>query len=78
MLSDPWPGLEEFFTPGSEILLTSSADETLAAMDLDDHEIARIARAGRERVLDEHTSEQRARELEHLLGATAPRELAEA
>jgi spore maturation protein CgeB len=79
MLSDPWPGLDEFFTPGSEILLTSSAQETLAAMDLDDQEIARIARAGRERVLDEHTSDRRAHELEAMLGAApAPRELAEA
>src|SRR3954467_2682505 len=79
MLSDPWPGLDEFFTPGSEILLTSSAHETLAAMDLDDQEIARIARAGRERVLDEHTSDRRAHELEAMLGATvATRELVEA
>jgi spore maturation protein CgeB len=78
MLSDPWPGLEDFFTPGSEILLTSSADETLAAMDLEDREIARIARAARERVFDEHTSERRAAELEQMLGALARRELAEA
>src|SRR4051812_23661315 len=79
VLSDPWPGLEEFFTPGSEILITASAHETLAAMDLDDQEIARIARAGRERVLDEHTSDRRAHELEAMLGAAvATRELVEA
>jgi len=79
MLSDPWPGLEDFFTPASEILLTSSGDETFAAMDLGDSELARIARAARERVFEEHTSERRAVELEHMLGAAAaPRELAEA
>jgi spore maturation protein CgeB len=70
VLSDPWPGLDEFFTPGSEILLTDGVDDTLAALDLDDAEIARIGRAARERVLDQHTSAHRARELEGLLGAS--------
>ena len=79
VLSDPWPGLEDFFTPGSEILLTSGSDETLAAMDIDDAEIARIARAARERVFEQHTSERRAGEFERLLdGALQPHAMAEA
>jgi hypothetical protein len=41
-------------------------------LDADDAEIARIARAGRERVLDEHTSERRARQLCSIL-ERAPR-----
>jgi spore maturation protein CgeB len=67
VLTDVWPGLDEFFAPGAEILLTAGSDDTLAAIDRDDAEIFRIARAARERVLAEHTSEQRARELERLL-----------
>src|SRR5436305_954368 len=67
ILSDPWPGLEEFFTPGSEILLTSGTDDTLAVMNMDDREIAQIGRAARERVFDQHTSDRRVREFERLL-----------
>jgi len=80
VLSDPWPGIEDFFTPGSEILLTSNADETLAAMEIDDAELARIARAARDRVCDEHTSQRRAHEFERLIGTATMRqpEMAEA
>ena len=80
ILSDPWPGLEDFFSPGTEILLTSGAEDTVAAMDLDDAELARIARAARERVLEEHTSEKRSWEFEQLVGAAGVRapEMAEA
>ncbi len=73
VLSDPWPGLEDFFTPGAEILLTSGADDTLAAIDVDDAEIARLGRAARERVLDEHTSRHRALTFEHLLASSETR-----
>jgi spore maturation protein CgeB len=80
ILSDPWPGLDAFFTPGAEILITSGAADTLAAMDIGDSELARIARAARERVFEEHTSEKRAREFEQLVGAAdvRAREMAEA
>ena len=73
VLSDWWPGIEEFFTPGSEILITSREEETLAALDLDPAEIARIARAAHERVLDQHTSDHRAAELCRHIAASAPR-----
>jgi len=72
VLSDAWPGIEEFFTPGAEILITASCRDTLDALDREDAEIARIARAARERVLDEHTSDHRARELCGYLGALGP------
>ncbi len=62
VLSDWWNGLESFFTPGSEILLARSGADTIAAIDADDEELSRIARAGRERTLEEHTSARRARE----------------
>ena len=64
LLSDAWEGLDAFFTPGDEILVASTTDDALAALDLDDAEVARIARNGRERVLSDHTSDKRAADFE--------------
>jgi spore maturation protein CgeB len=64
LLSDAWEGLEQFFTPGAEILVAVNAEDAVAALSLDDAELARLARAARERTLAEHTSERRALELE--------------
>jgi spore maturation protein CgeB len=63
VLSDDWQGLETFFAPGAEILTTRDTAGALAALDLDDAEIGRIAVAGRERALAEHTSERRVAQL---------------
>jgi len=63
MLSDVWEGFEAFFTPGEEILPVRTADDVVAALDLDDTEIARLGAAGRERALAEHTSDRRCTEL---------------
>jgi spore maturation protein CgeB len=63
VLSDGWPGLETFFKPGSEVLVAERAADVQAALELDDRERTRIGRAARERVLAEHTSDIRAREL---------------
>jgi spore maturation protein CgeB len=67
ILSDRWDGLDAFFTPGEDILTATTTDEAIAAISLPRAELARIAAAARERVLAEHTSEVRARELEALL-----------
>lgn len=72
VLSDAWPGFEEFFTPGREILLAHGTDDALAALDLPEAELRRIGAAARERVLDEHTSAHRAAELEALLASARP------
>jgi spore maturation protein CgeB len=63
VLSDAWEGLNHFFEPGSEILVANSTDEVLAALGTSDEELARVARAARERVLSDHTSERRAMQL---------------
>ena len=63
ILSDWWPGLDEFFRPGEEILIARTSDDAVAALDLSDAELARIAGAARERTLAAHTCEVRAREL---------------
>ena len=67
VLTDYWDGLDDFFTPGADILVARDASGALDALDLSDAELARIGRAARERTLDEHTSERRARDLVGIL-----------
>lgn len=69
ILSDGWEGLDEFFEPGREILVVRSTEDALAALERGDEEIAAIARAGRERVLAEHTSDHRALDFEAAIAA---------
>lgn len=66
ILSDGWPGLDEFFAPGREILRVDTADDVLAALSLTDAELRRVAEAARANVLARHTAERRADELERL------------
>jgi spore maturation protein CgeB len=63
VLSDWWTGLDQFFEPGSEILVAGTTDDVLAALDISDDRLSRIRRAARERVLDDHTAERRALQL---------------
>jgi spore maturation protein CgeB len=66
IVSDNWPGLDQFFTPGTEILLpTGSQDVIRLLSDADPAELKRIGRAAQERVLTEHSSSQRAHEFEN-------------
>lgn len=71
VLSDAWEGLDQFFRPGSEILLAHNTEEALAALDRSPEDLARIAAAGRERTLAEHTSDVRAAQLERILERAA-------
>ena len=72
VLSDNWEGLDEFFTPGAEILIANSSSDSITAIGLSDAELTRIAAAARTRVMECHTAYHRACELESLLeGATA-------
>src|SRR5262249_15632180 len=65
IISDNWPGLHTFLTPGREILLATGADDVAGYITgLDSRELRRIGRAARERVLQSHTSQVRAREFE--------------
>ena len=66
-VSDVWEGLEEFFTPGEELLTASDTTDVIAAMDLGDAELARIGRAARERVLADHTAARRGAQLVEIL-----------
>jgi spore maturation protein CgeB len=63
VLSDQWGGLAEFFEPGSEILVADTTEDALSALEVSDEQLARVARAARERVLADHTAERRALQL---------------
>lgn len=67
VLSDFWQGVEAFFEPGKEILVARTPEEAVESILLPKAQLARIARAARERVLESHTAEKRAAELEGLL-----------
>jgi spore maturation protein CgeB len=67
IVSDSWAGLDEFYQPGSEILLCENTDQVLLALGLPDEELASVARLARERTLAEHTATRRAEQLEALL-----------
>jgi spore maturation protein CgeB len=69
IVSDHWEGLEHFFTPGHEIVVSRSAEDTLAALEQSHAEVARIGSAARARTLQEHTAGRRVIELEHALDA---------
>jgi spore maturation protein CgeB len=65
IISDRWPGLEEFFVPGRELFVADSSSEVLNLLQLTSHEERRlVAERGRARVLAEHTSGHRAEALE--------------
>lgn len=70
IISDDWPGLPDFYTPGDELLLARTSEDAIAALDLSDTELATIAARAYERTLDQHTSMHRARQLVAILEET--------
>jgi spore maturation protein CgeB len=67
VLSDVWEGLEQFFAPGSEVLVAGNTEQALAALDISDAAARRLAAAARARTLAQHTADARVRELETIL-----------
>jgi spore maturation protein CgeB len=65
VISDAWEGLDSFFAPGREIVVAEAPDDVLRALSAADRDA--IGAAARERVLREHTAEQRAQQLEALV-----------
>ena len=73
IVSNPHLGIEEWFTPGEEIVVAHSVEEAVETYEhlLDDpHAALEQGRRARERVLDEHTYEHRARRLLDLVGVS--------
>jgi spore maturation protein CgeB len=65
IVTDAWPGLDRFFTPGSDILVARTSDEVIRILrSADEAERLAIAARARARVLADHTAERRAEELE--------------
>ena len=76
IISDSWEGLDEFFTPGRELLIAETAEDVLSYLTLSHAELSAMATAARERVLREHTATHRAAELEELLQGVTRRDVA--
>lgn len=69
IITDEWPGIDDFLEPDREILVAASGQEVaehLARLRPD--EAARIGEAAARRVLAEHTYAHRARQIEELFG----------
>jgi spore maturation protein CgeB len=66
ILSDCWAGLEQFFTPGEEILVAASTEDAIRALEYSDEELRAIAGRARARTLAEHTADHRVAELERI------------
>jgi spore maturation protein CgeB len=71
VLSDAWDGLKEFFEPGREILVASTAKDVEECLALSPEELRSIGRAARERVLAEHTADHRGQQLLSLIEMAA-------
>jgi spore maturation protein CgeB len=68
ILSDRWPGLEAFFTPGEDIVTVTDTDEVVKVLrSLTEAERTRLGRRARDRVLANHTAEHRAVEFESIV-----------
>jgi spore maturation protein CgeB len=66
MLCDEWPGIDEFFQPGTEILVVGSPEEVVAEFALHGEDSRRkIGQAFHARALRDHTYAQRAKQAEH-------------
>jgi spore maturation protein CgeB len=61
VLSDWWTGLDTFFEPGAEILIATSTAQAISAILKDRASLEEIGGRARERTLDCHTADQRAR-----------------
>lgn len=78
VLSDAWEGLDTVLSPGREVLLPGSAAEVVEILaNTPETRRRALGDAARTRILGEHSSAQRAGELEdHLLEAVAARAVA--
>ena len=68
IISDKWPGIDEVFVPGAEIILADSEPDVIAALS---RPAGEIGSAAREAVLAHHSAARRAEQLEGDLLAAA-------
>lgn len=67
IISDRWPGLESFFEPGREIYLAGNTQDVLRFLATSPESARQVADRARCRVLAQHSSAVRARELEGMI-----------
>jgi spore maturation protein CgeB len=68
ILSDDWAGLDEFLTPGEQILLPRDEHDVAdILLHLSDEQRLRIGNEARDRILSSHTSHHRAVEFEGII-----------
>lgn len=68
IISDDWPGLEEFFEPGREMVVARDTDDVCRTLrDFGGHRRRQMAWRARRRVLAEHSGARRAQQLEQIL-----------
>jgi spore maturation protein CgeB len=63
VISDWWEGLENFFDPRAEIRVVRSPEDVEDALRMSDSQIIEMADRARQRTLEEHTGQVRARQL---------------
>jgi spore maturation protein CgeB len=69
IITDTWPGIEDFLEPGTEVLLADCSEGVISHLETLTPDTARcIGRAARERILAHHTYRHRATQLESILG----------
>ena len=74
IVSDRWPGLDQLFRPGEEILIAQGAGDVQGWLrGMNEGQRRRIGARGRARVLAEHTAVHRAETLERCVGRVARR-----
>jgi spore maturation protein CgeB len=66
ILTDEWDGLDAFFLPNQELLVVNTAQDVVQALERSDDELQHMAKAARQRALEEHTSIHRVIELENI------------
>ena len=74
ILSDSWPGLDTFLTPGEEIVTVADIEHVVRALQgISDAERVRIGRRARDRILASHTAKHRALEFEEVVNRIGAR-----
>jgi spore maturation protein CgeB len=63
LITDAWEGLDSFFNLKSELRVVTSAEDVEAALNSSDDELQSMADRARQRTLDAHTGNVRARQL---------------
>jgi spore maturation protein CgeB len=75
LISDAWPGIDQFFQPSREILVAQSAPEVVNFLrEVPTEAASTIGKAMRRRTLREHTYALRAQQVHSVLTRTGVRE----